>query len=507
MTPGDTPPTVREDFREQVIRFADALSVAREEVLFQSASRDPLNKGTAADHAKGEWFGDLWERAVANRAADTIHIRGLHYVVVQLEEAVEPPTNCEWDRYRNTDACYDYLTDAGVCARVLGYVPLGGVADEKNTQHVVTEYADHETDISVSTGGAQDPVEAPEVPTVTDGATVAFDDIEEYIHTTAERAARRTVQRVSLKTDRQQPFHVELWSEKALPEAVKRTAERAGVNAVVEGEGHLSYRVAHDFVERVKQAEKPAVVFYLTDFDPAGETMPGAMASKVSWLDLADVLNYRVTLSRLAVTADQVDRYDLPREPVEADGDAYETLAEDFQDRHGGGAVELSALEADLETYCEIVREGVRGVRDDSIQERNSSVKSDLQREVRHRVAEQLHEQNLEELEADLRERVEEFNDELATVVDTLDRLGELRGDIRQGREKWNARVREAIHNVTEPSVEVPEGEAEPPAGVMYDSARAYLENVRAIHPDGDLDAAGQEQLSQFGVRTDGGFQ
>lgn len=496
---------VCKNFREQVIQLANALGVPREEVLFQSASRDPLNKGTAADQAKAKWFADLWERAVTNRAADTIHIRGLHYVVVQLEENINPPTDCEWERYRNTDACYGYLTDAGVCARVLGYVPLGGVADEKNTQDVVTEYKEHATAANPSPTDAPRPTREPDVPTVTDSAAITFNNVEEYIQTTAERVAAKAVQGVSFATDRQQPFHIELWSEKALPDAVREAAKRAGVNAVVEGEGHLSYRVAHDFVRRVEVAGKPAVVFYLTDFDPAGETMPGAMASKVSWLDFADILEHRVTLSRLAVTAKQVERYDLPREPVEADGDAYKTLAEDFQDRHNGGAVELSALEADLDTYCEIVHEGIQAVRDDEIQRQNTQIKSELEETIQHCVAEQLHQQDLTELEDELREWVSEFNDELAAIADTLDRLEELKTN--SAHREWNSRVRAAIQNVSTRNPEVPKGESEPPDRVMYDSAATYLENVRTIHPDGDLNTTGQEQLSRFGVKTDGGVQ
>ena len=504
---GDTPPTVREDFRDRVIQYADALGVPKRDILFQSPGRDPLNKGTAADHAKAEWFAELWKRAVANRGDDdTIHIRGLHYVVVQLEEDVEPPTNCKWDRYRNTDTCYGYLADAGVCARVLNYVPLGGITDEKNTQNVVTEYEGHDTEPSVNAFDAPEPATAPTVPAVEDTATVTFDTVDEYINRAADRIAKRAVGSVSFDDALQQPYHVELWSEKALPAAVKRTAKRAGVNAIVEGEGHLSYRVAHDFVERVERAGKPAVVFYLTDFDPAGETMPGAMAAKVSWLDLADVLTHRVTLSRLAVTAEQVAEYDLPREPVEADAAAYETLADDFQDRHDGGAVELSALEADLDTFRKIVRSGVRSVTDDTVQERNTDEKADLEDTVRERVADALRNADLDDLEGELRAWVDEFNQELEDVVDTLERLQDLNDE--SPADEWADRVADALDDVEVPAADVPDGRADPPADVMYDSAAGYLENVRSIHPDADglEDARRQGQLSQYDAETDGGF-
>lgn len=505
VTPGDTPASLNTDFRERVIRFADALDVPKRDVLFQSASKDPLNKGTDADHAKARWFADLWEDAVDNRGAKAIHIRGLHYVIVQLEHDVEPPTSsCGWERYANTRTCYGYLTEAGVCARVLGYVPMGGIADEKNTQQVVTEYDGHDTDARVSPRtDAVTPTETPAVPTVDDFATVTYETVDDYIDETADRVAGRVVDRIDFDVDVQQPYHVELWSEKALPGAVKRTARDAGVDAIVEGEGHLSYRVAHDFVERVEAARKPAVVFYLADFDPAGEAMPGAMASKVSWLDLAGSLTHRVTLSRLAVTREQVETYDLPREPVTTDTDAaaYETMADDFQDRHDGGAVELSALEADLNVYCEIIRSGIESVTDDTLVDRNADEKRDVRETVRRRVVDALRDADLNELDDDLRGWVDEFNDELDDAADTLDRLQSLNDD--GAPERWESRVADALDDVTVPAVNTPEGDADTPDDVMYDSAADYLENLQTLHPDA---TAYQQQLSHFDGGAGGGL-
>lgn len=501
VTAGETP-TRRDNFRERVIQLATALDVPKSDVLFQSSSRDPLNKGTDADHDKARWFADLWSDAVDNRDAEQIHIRGLHYVIVQLERDVRPPTECDWERYTNTPTCYGYLTDAGVCARVLGYVPMGGIADEKNTQEVVTRYGGHHTDPSVHPHDAPAPTDEPAVPDVDDLASVEYDTVGDYIETTADRVAERVADRITFDVDRQQPYHVELWSEKALPGAVKRTARDAGVDAIVEGEGHLSYRVAHDFVGRVEDAGKPAVVFYLADFDPAGEAMPAAMASKVSWLDLADALTHRVTLSRLAVTREQVETYDLPREPVDVDGDAvaYETMAADFQDRHDGGAVELSALEADLDVYCDIIRSGVESVTDHTLDERNADAKDAVHDGVRERVTDALDDADLDELDDDLRAWVDEFNDELDAVTDTLDRLQSMKDD--GAPDEWRERVARALGDVTIPDVDTPDGDAPMPDGVMYDSDADYLVNLGTLRPDASEQ---QQPLSEYAGGDGGG--
>lgn len=493
-----------QDFRAQIDEYADRYGLSKDELLFQSPSRDPLNKGTPGDHAKARWFADLWERAIDNRDADTIHIRGLHYVIVQLDEDIEPPGNCDWERYTNTNTCYGYLTDAGAAARVLGYVPMGGIADEKNTQDVVTRYEGHAKDAEVSGKDAPDAVDMPEVPAVDDTAQLRYESPEQYADRVADHVAGRVVKRITLDTATQQPYHVELWSEKALPDAVKRAARDEGVDAIVEGEGHLSYRVAHDFVDRVEDAGKDAVVFYLTDFDPAGETMPAAMASKVSWLDLADQLTHEVTLSRLAVTADQVDQYDLPREPVDVDAeaDAYATLADEWEDEHNGGAVELSALEADLDHYCRIVTDGIATVTDDTLVERNRRRKRQLHNKLADELRDEFADADLAELYPQLRELTQQFNDELDEVAETLDRLGELQN--KAILDEWRNRVNDACDAVELPTLDAPAGEAPTPPNPLYDSRRTYLDNLRAIRGDDEVAREWEDQRTLDGFDADG---
>jgi hypothetical protein len=158
------------------------MDVNLDDILMQSPRRDPLNVGTAADHKKADWFADLWKEAVSQRKDDAIHIRGLHYVIIQMEQDVEPPTSrTSWDRYKNTEKCYDYLISAGTRARILGYVPVGGISDEKNNQERVTEYTGHSTlgDSTPDDLNPTDKLSIPSIPDVNDTAEVRFDDIED----------------------------------------------------------------------------------------------------------------------------------------------------------------------------------------------------------------------------------------------------------------------------------------------------------------------------------------
>lgn len=46
---------------------------------------------------------------------------------------------------KNTEKCWAYLNEAAKTARILGYVPLDKVRDEKNDQRTITEYGEHVT--------------------------------------------------------------------------------------------------------------------------------------------------------------------------------------------------------------------------------------------------------------------------------------------------------------------------------------------------------------------------
>lgn len=120
--------------REWISELAERHGVHESDIRLLSRTRDPDWIGTDADHAKGAWFRELWEHAVADRSHPKIHVRGVHYATISRAKEIEPPTNCEWKFYQNTETCFDYLGSASTAACVLGYVPYEGLVDEKNAQ-------------------------------------------------------------------------------------------------------------------------------------------------------------------------------------------------------------------------------------------------------------------------------------------------------------------------------------------------------------------------------------
>lgn len=487
MSASDVSPS-RRDFRERVREFADELGVRLKDVLIQSPGRDPLNKGTTKDHKKARWFRGLWREATDNRGGSAIHVRGVHYATLEMERDVTPPGGgCSWDIYENTTTCFKYLSDAAVTARVLGYVPLDGILDEKNDRTVVTEYGEQIAEPELNSPDTPRLIREPDLPKVDDEAGTSFGDVDDAIERVADYVAGGQ-RRYNIDFDRasQQPYHIELWSEKTLPEAVHETAERSGVNVIVEGQGQLSYTIVHDLVQRIERAGKPAVVFFLADFDPAGTDMVSSMASKANWMDWAELTDERVIIDRLGLTAEQIIKYDIPVSDLpDTESAAYEQQGEEFLKKHEGAA-ELQALEADLDNFCEVVRDGVAAVTDDTIREQNERRLQEFERELKARIVDALQEtDDLSDKAAAVENWVDEANSELEDARETLSSLRAVVQDDDRPDEFRDA-VDRAIGHVMPPDIEPPEGEADPPEDPLYDAQRPYLQNLAAAEEGGE---------------------
>ena len=71
----------------------------------------------------------------------------------------------------------------------------------------------------------------------------------------------------------------------------------------VTGAGEMSIKAIYDLAERIRQSGKPARLFYISDFDPAGKSMPTASRtpsdsethskrlSRNNWIQLTNAMN------------------------------------------------------------------------------------------------------------------------------------------------------------------------------------------------------------------------
>ncbi len=142
--------------------------------------------------------------------------------------------------------------------------------------------------------------------------------------------------------------------------------EHYGANLQV-GSGELSITATLALVQRLQQAGKPARIFYVSDFDPAGQSMPVAVSRKMEYFIHTLGLDVDVRLFPVVLTAEQVRYYQLPRTPIKET----ERRRLGFEERHGEGAVELDALEALYPgTLSEVLREYIENYYDSDLAER-----------------------------------------------------------------------------------------------------------------------------------------
>lgn len=110
-----------------------------------------------------------------------------------------------------------------------------------------------------------------------------------------------------------QPYHVELWCEKTtVNDVLERVALEYGCN-IVTGAGELSQTACVNVVQRAEESGRPVRILYISDFDPAGQSMPVAVARKIEHRLYLKQLDLDIQVRQIALTADQCERYRLPR--------------------------------------------------------------------------------------------------------------------------------------------------------------------------------------------------
>lgn len=298
--------------------MATEMGTTMPELLVLARGNDPFCSGTPADEKAAVWFAELWTENGGGG-----HLRRLHYALVSTGAVQSDGTP-----YENTEKCWQKLMSASATARAMGLVDPTTVVDRRNpppnlhpadprpTPHPRAEHwgAPSWSVPVVDTDLASDayyPIGLPEV----DGYDYQLED---------------------------QPVLVEVWVEKStMNDILLPLCRGLGANLVATI-GFASITSAVDLLRRAREADKPARVLYVSDFDPGGHQMPVAVARQVEfWADVyAPGADIKVT--PVVLTREQVAAYDLPRTPIK-ESDRRRTS---FEARHGDGAVELDALEA-----------------------------------------------------------------------------------------------------------------------------------------------------------------
>jgi len=168
-----------------------------------------------------------------------------------------------------------------------------------------------------------------------------------------------------------QADYIEVWLEKdALSGIFERALRPYGVTLNV-GRGYDSWSSICSASQRyeTERAEGGAdtTILYFGDFDPSGEDMVRSLEERLGFFGCWP------TIEKIAITAEDIERYDLPPNPAKLT----DSRADNFIALHGNNCVELDALPPDV--LSEMIEQEVDGLMDmDALAETREQEKKDV---------------------------------------------------------------------------------------------------------------------------------
>ena len=306
---------------EDIKRIAQLTGMRTPDLLALASQNDPFYI-MPAQQQQAEWFAALWERFDLPAG---VHLRRIHY---RLVSQASPFAMFNGNPYQNTEKCWQDLSAASKSARCLGLVAADAFADKRNPDPVlVRQYS------------------KPPTPGVMihdcDWWTPRIDadlasDIDWQIP-----GVRTTG--YSVNDHDAQPFHLELISEKSTgDDVIIPLCRQLGIN-YAPFTGFASITGIVEILKRTRQANKDCIVFYVSDFDPAGSFMPPSVARQLEFWRPQYAPDQQVLLKPIVLTLEQVKQYQLPPIPIKES----DKRQDNFLAKYGvKGATELDALEA-----------------------------------------------------------------------------------------------------------------------------------------------------------------
>ena len=399
-------------------------------------ANDPFYAGVPGRQREAEWFAEIWRRL---GSPNGVHIRRIHYSI--LTPSGEPFLNLNGEPYQNTDTDWNQLTRASLSARYLDLIPLDTLVDRRNDEPMIF---------------------TPEVNALRARIIVADTEPDvSYLMSDFPELPSYSIEGMWSEQD----YLIEVWIEKSTQNdwLVPLCKER-GVNLVV-GIGESSEIQCRHLAERVQETGKPARVIYMSDFDPAGRSMPVSVARKLEFYIGKFDFDVDVTLNPLVLTEEQCQRYRLPRTPIKKDL----KRKKKFEEKFGTGATELDALEAlhpgemDKLLEAEIDR-----YLDPTLAHRCNDARWRLQTQLNGIEQEVIepHQEELDQLTSDYEEIVAKFEAWERGAEDLWSTITE---ELQEERENL-------------PAFEKPKARPanEPDGFVLFDSERGYLSQIDA---------------------------
>jgi len=396
---------------------------------------DPFYIGTPSDWKQARWFAEMWQRF---GYSENVHLRRIHYRLVSDDPPARGPTG---EPYENTDKCWARLCKASKSARYLGLVDGESFDDRRNPAPSVSAESAAYTEIYL-------------------------DAAESWGFKMGLPAFPRVPGYVLSGYEQRQPYLLEVWCEKSTMNDVLQPLCRKYHANYLTSLGEFSITSVIQAAQRIAEDGRPAVILFVSDFDPAGRSIPLAVARKLEYYLVAYAPDSRAQVVPVALTEAQCKHYRLPRTPIKKS----ELRRGTFETQFGTGATELDALEAlHPDSLYEIVEEAMRAYYDPTLVQRVSEARDAAEWSLRHVQTSLL--------------------DEFMPEIDQLhDEYGELKGEFRGRLSDFETRRERVWHAIRDKlSENQPDDDAflvpepEPVPGIddpLFDSGREYLDQL-----------------------------
>jgi hypothetical protein len=432
------------------------------ELLALAPKNDPFYKGSALDLKKARWLLSLWETQGCGKG---MHLRRMHYRHVVAEGSIKH----DGTPYENTEGCWKYLCEVSCAARALRLVEAADFDDHRNPEPYLIEWQ--------GTGEFKPAISEP----------LSFDFYLPAIDPELKQTWGLDVpapEAVGYQPDdyEDRPYILEVWIEKTtMNDILIPLCRELDVNLIVAA-GMQSWSNAIRLLERCRRHRKSARVFYISDFDPAGDCMPVAVARALEFFLEHYPLppGCDIKLIPIALTAEQVKgtagQAPLPRIPIKPT----DNRKAGFEALYGEGAVELDALEAIRPGELErLVRRAVAPYLDLTIRARLQKAAQEAGQALTEQwtahtelITQQLAaiDKEAQQIIDTYRERLEALAEEMQTELAPLrERLEPLQQDLIDA---WGE-FRPELPSRPEPELQIPD-ESE----WLFDSNRDYMEQL-----------------------------
>jgi hypothetical protein len=248
-----------------------------------------------------------------------LSVRSIHYALLNAPPLRNCGSNPKFRKlYTNDDASYEDLTDLCLRLRLVGRLNWNSINDETRPF---------------------------DMPTVDDSPASYF---ERQLYWFL-RDYRRNLQQ-------SQPHHIEIIGEKNTVRSTLMPIADKFTIPLTTARGFSSATPRLDISERYKRSGKDKlIILALTDFDPCGKEISESLVRSLR--DDFKVPGAKLELLQVALTAEQIERFDLP---YGAKAKAGDTKSAKFTARHGAFVWELEALplpvlQSELETAIDSV--------------------------------------------------------------------------------------------------------------------------------------------------------